>query len=213
MIREALPYRCFPTATHSHQDKAHLSFASEGCLERWSWTSWSGERKNGHICTCSLQPVWLYKILVPDCGESGFWFEDDDILMNCRQRQRNMKCNCDFLTKVQLAILKDRLIFGNGKNPYWFLACCTHWDNSQRPILRSLIEPQSLAHSGLNSKWHVHPQWYYPLAVPSRSLLVPLVLHSLWTQLRVARASVLTTPHHRSVPTLGPSAREKLFTP
>ena len=142
-----------------------------------------------------------------------FRFENDDILMNCRQRQRNMKCNCDFLTKVQLAILKDRLIFGNGKNPYWFLACCTHWDNSQRPILRSLIEPQSLAHSGLNSKWHVHPQWYYPLAVSSRSPLVPLLVHSLWTQLRVARASVLTTPHHRSVPTLGPSAREKLFTP
>ena len=45
MIREALPYRCFPTATHSHQDKPHLSFASKGCLERWSWTSWSGERK------------------------------------------------------------------------------------------------------------------------------------------------------------------------
>ena len=143
-----------------------------------------------------------------------------------------------YQTNVQLPILKDRLIcdykglvqfwsgciktyekrdnWKKGENPYWFLARCTHWDNSQRPILRSLIEPQSLAHSGLNSKWHVHPQLYYPLAVSIRSLLVPLVLHSLWTQLRVARASVLTTPHHRSVPTLGPfifpSAREKLFT-
>ena len=100
MIREALPYRCFPTATHSHQDKPHLSFASEGCLERWSGTSWSGERKKGHICTCFLQPVWLYKILLPDCGESGFWFEDDDILMNCKQWQRNMKCNCDTIRQM-----------------------------------------------------------------------------------------------------------------